>query len=378
MFMQKRNYLELPKENGPRFYYRSEPLQKSKDELEEFLEWDKSMNNLAFARKMMYSHELKANNLVEGYGDDLELIEAVIKRKIDTIKDAEIKQRILNLYHGYYYILHHRKMDAEHLHELYQILSENLLCEYDRENMGSLYREKAVYILQNGRLDMDLSEGADYQNIEKLMSYYFAFVNETQDLSQIDEYIKSQIMHFYFVYIHPYFDVNGRTSRTMAMWYLLKKQAYPYIIFNRGISFKGSKYDRIIKDAKESCDITYFLEMMLDTLKLELEKEHIMQDIASSCKHKLSGVDFQTLLYFLTMNGSKTLADFGVIYNRFNDKKTTNEIYMEMIEPLIDMEIFKVIRQTKRIIGNIPNVELELNPTFFENDKSRLSRIKLK
>lgn len=378
MFMQKRNYLELPKENGPRFYYRSEPLQKSKDELEEFLEWDKSMNNLAFARKMMYSHELKANNLVEGYGDDLELIEAVIKRKIDTIKDAEIKQRILNLYHGYYYILHHRKMDAEHLHELYQILSENLLCEYDRENMGPLYREKAVYILQNGRLDMDLSEGADYQNIEKLMSYYFAFVNETQDLSQIDEYIKSQIMHFYFVYIHPYFDVNGRTSRTMAMWYLLKKQAYPYIIFNRGISFKGSKYDRVIKDAKESCDITYFLEMMLDTLKLELEKEHIMQDIASSCKHKLSGVDFQTLLYFLTMNGSKTLADFGVIYNRFNDKKTTNEIYIEMIEPLIYMEIFKVIRQTKRIIGNIPNVELELNPTFFENDEKHLSRIKLK
>ena len=252
--MQKRNYLELPKENGPRFYYRSEPLQKSKDELEEFLEW----NNLAFARKMMYSHELKANNLVEGYGDDLELIEAVIKRKIDTIKDAEIKQRILNLYHGYYYILHHRKMDAEHLHELYQILSENLLCEYDRENMGPLYREKAVYILQNGRLDVDLAEGVYYQNIEKLMSYYFAFVNETCDLSQIDEYIKSQIMHFYFVYIHPYFDVNGRTSRTMAMWYLLKKQAYPYIIFNRGISFKGSKYDRVIKDAKESCDITYF------------------------------------------------------------------------------------------------------------------------
>ena len=376
--MQKRNYLELPKENGPRFYYRSEPLQKSKDELEEFLEWDKSMNNLAFARKMMYSHELKANNLVEGYGDDLELIEAVIKRKIDTIKDAEIKQRILNLYHGYYYILHHRKMDAEHLHELYQILSENLLCEYDRENMGPLYREKAVYILQNGRLDVDLAEGVYYQNIEKLMSYYFAFVNETCDLSQIDEYIKSQIMHFYFVYIHPYFDVNGRTSRTMAMWYLLKKQAYPYIIFNRGISFKGSKYDRVIKDAKESCDITYFLEMMLDTLKLELEKEHIMQDIASSCKHKLSGVDFQTLLYFLTMNGSKTLADLGVTYNRFNDKKTTNEIYAEMIEPLIDMEIFKVIRQTKRIIGNIPNVELELNPTFSENDKSHLSRIKLK
>ena len=376
--MQKRNYLELSKENGPRFYYRSESLQKSKDELEEFLEWDKSMDNLAFARKMMYSHELKANNLVEGYGDDLELIEAIIKRKINTIKDAETKQRILNLYYGYYYILHHRKMDAEHLHELYKILSENLLCKYDRENMGPLYRQKAVYILQNGRLDMDLSEGVDYQNIEKLMSYYFSYINDDDKRTKIDEYIKSQILHFYFVYIHPYFDVNGRTSRTMAMWYLLKKQAYPYIIFNRGISFKGSKYDKIIKDAKEKCDITYFLEMMLDTLKLELEKEHIMQDIASTCRYKLSGVDFQTLLYFLTMNGSKTLADFGVIYNRFNDKKSTNEIYAEMIEPLIDMEIFRVIRQTKRIIGNIPNIELELNPTFYEYDEKHLSRIKLK
>lgn len=103
-----------------------------------------------------------------------------------------------------------------------------------------------------------------------------------------------------------------------------------------------------------------------------------MQDIASSSGCKLNGMDFQTLHYFLTMNGAKTLADFGVIYNRFNDKKTTNEIYAEMIEPLIDMEIFKVIRQTKRVIGNISNVELELNPTFFENNEKYLSRIKLK
>ncbi len=376
--MQKRIYLELPRENGPRFYYRDEALQKSKDELEEFLEWDKTMDNLVYARKMMYSHELKANNLVEGYGDDLELIESVIKRKTETIKDAEIRQRILNLYHGYYYILHHKKIDDKHLHELYQILSENLLCEYDINNMGSLYRNAAVYILQNGRLDMDLSEGVYYKNIEKLMAYYFDYINESCEESKINEYIKSQIMHFYLVYIHPYFDVNGRTSRTMAMWYLLKKQAYPYIIFNRGISFKGSKYDKIIKDAKEKCDITNFLEMMLDTLKLELEKEHIMEDIASSLGCKLSGTDFQTLHYFLTMNGSKTLADFGVIYNRFNDKKTLQEIYQEMIEPLIDLGAFEVVRQTKRTMGNMPNIELALNDKLYEHDTMHLSRIKLK
>lgn len=104
--MQKRIYVELPKENGPRFYYRDEALQKVKEELQSFLEWDKSMNNITFARKMMYSHELKANNQVEGYQDDLALIEDIIKRKTEKIKDEERKQRILNLYHGYYIIFY--------------------------------------------------------------------------------------------------------------------------------------------------------------------------------------------------------------------------------------------------------------------------------
>ena len=82
--MQKRIYVELPKENGPRFYYRNEALQKVKEELQSFLEWDKSMNNITFARKMMYSHELKANNQVEGYQDDLALIEDIIKRNVSS------------------------------------------------------------------------------------------------------------------------------------------------------------------------------------------------------------------------------------------------------------------------------------------------------
>lgn len=375
--MQKRIYVELPKENGPRFYYRDEALQKVKEELQSFLEWDKSMNNITFARKMMYSHELKANNQVEGYQDDLALIEDIIKRKTEKIKDEERKQRILNLYHGYYYILHHKKMDESHLHELYQILSEGLLSEYDLKNMGPLYREKPVYILQNGRLDMELAEGVYHENIEKLIKLYFEYVNSDPQNNQIEEYIKSQIMHFYFVYIHPYFDVNGRTSRTMSMWYLLKNEAYPFIIFNRGISFKGSKYDRVIKDTKESNDMTYFLLMMLETLKVELEKEHVMELVASNIKYKLSGLDYQTILYFLTMNGNKTLRDFSVMYNRFNDKKSIKEIYNEMIKHLIELEIFIVTRYTKRNIEeNIPNMELVLNEKKVEIDSPHLSRIK--
>ena len=165
----------------------------------------------------------------------------------------------------------------------------------------------------------------------------------------------------------------------MAMWYLLKKQAYPYIIFNRGISFKGSKYDKTIKEAKEKMDMSYFLKMMLETLKIELEKEHIMENIASNTKYKLNGLDYQTILYFLTMNGNKTLRDICVMYNRYNDKKTPSEIYKEMINHLIDLEVFIVTRYTKREVNEeIPNMELMLNSKKFESDSPHLSRVKLK
>ena len=79
------------------------------------------------------------------------------------------------------------------------------------------------------------------------------------------------------------------------------------------------------------------------------------------------------------MNGNKTLRDFSVMYNRFNDKKTIKEIYNEMIKHLIELEIFIVTRYTRRSIEeDIPNMELVLNDKKVEIDSPHLSRIKLK
>ena len=377
--MQKRKYLDLTTEKGNRFYFRTESLMPVYAELEEFLEFITTMNDLHFAKKMLFSHELKANNQVEGYSDDLELIEDIIKKKTDNIKDEEKRARILNLYRGYQFILRNRVMDDKHLKRLYNILSDGLLDSYDITHMGQNYREAPVYILDNGRLTGILDEGVNYQIIDKLIAKYFEFVNNyTLGNTQTDEYIKSQIMHFYFVYIHPYFDCNGRTSRTMALWYLLKKKDYPYIIFNRGINFAGSKYDKIIKEAKETYDITYFLKLMLETVKIELEKEKVMQEYANATNYKFSGIDYQTILYILSMNNELSLANFSLVYNRFNDKRKVLDIYKEMVEPLIDNNILQVTRYTKKNLGSINNMEFVLNKDIIPStEEMHLKRIKL-
>ena len=377
--MQKRKYLDLTTEKGNRFYFRTESLMPVYAELEEFLEFITTMNDLHFAKKMLFSHELKANNQVEGYSDDLELIEDIIKKKTDNIKDEKKRARILNLYRGYQFILRNRVMDDKHLKRLYNILSDGLLDSYDITHMGQNYREAPVYILDNGRLTGILDEGVNYQIIDNLIAKYFEFVNNyTLGNTQTDEYIKSQIMHFYFVYIHPYFDCNGRTSRTMALWYLLKKKDYPYIIFNRGINFAGSKYDKIIKEAKETYDITYFLKLMLETVKIELEKEKVMQEYANATHYKFSGIDYQTILYILSMNNELSLANFSLVYNRFNDKRKVLDIYKEMVEPLIDNNILQVTRYTKKNLGSINNMEFVLNKDIIPStEEMHLKRIKL-
>ncbi len=377
--MQKRKYLDLTTEKGNRFYFRTESLMPVYAELEEFLEFITTMNDLHFAKKMLFSHELKANNQVEGYSDDLELIEDIIKKKTDNIKDEEKRARILNLYRGYQFILRNRVMDEKHLKRLYNILSDGLLDSYDITHMGQNYREAPVYILDGGKLTGILDEGVNYQIIDNLIAKYFEFVNNyTLGNTQTDEYIKSQIMHFYFVYIHPYFDCNGRTSRTMALWYLLKKKDYPYIIFNRGINFAGSKYDKIIKEAKETYDITYFLKLMLETVKIELEKEKVMQEYANATHYKFSGIDYQTILYILSMNNELSLANFSLVYNRFNDKRKVLDIYKEMIEPLIDNNILQVTRYTKKNLGSVNNMEFVLNKDIIPSEEEmHLKRIKL-
>lgn len=366
--------LPLQFQDGTHIRIRNERFLQTREELEEFLDGERHLHTKAFAKDVMFSHELKANNQIEGYNDDVKLVREIIQKRY---QDSEQAKRILNLYHGYNYILREKDINPETLKKLYSILSKDLLDPRDKARMGEYYRNDKVFILIGGSLSTEPDEGIESAYIEEFMNAYFEFLNNLDYQGNItDEYIKSQILHFYFVYIHPYFDVNGRTSRTMAMWYLLQKKAYPYIIFNRGITFKGQLYDKAIIDVKKYHDISYFLDFMLKTVQAELEKEYIMQHIQNSISSKLNSQDFQTLLYLLSMNGILTVSDFVSTYNRFHDKKRARLIYETMIDPLKQKGILEVARTTTScMFDGYPNEVLEFNPNVMDYDKSKIRRL---
>lgn len=368
----------LPLKSNEPLFYNKDKLEALKEELEEFLS-DKSnsyMNNKDFAKKFMGIQEIQSNNSVEGYNDDVKKIISVTSKEKNSAKGEHI---ITNLYNGYNMILGNPEINKENLKKLYDILSEGLLSADDKNNMGNYYRMAPVYIYFSRVMWAKPDEGVPYELINEHMESLFSYLNDnSSSLSATDNFIKSQIAHYYFVYVHPYFDVNGRTSRTVSMWHLLNNKAYPYIIFNRAIPLTLKTYYKIIREVKLFNNATFFLNYMLGNVKLELEKESVISSIEESIKGSITPSEYQTLLYILSLNGLKTCKDFASFYNRIIEKTPVTTIRDEMLMPLIDKNVLKVVRKTDSHLNDgTSNFVFDLNRDFIDNDPVKIKRLKI-
>lgn len=367
------DFFETNLDLGNKFiYFDNESLKKIEEDILKFIENESYLETLEFVKKVMLRREIKTNNSIEGILDDLSFIDEVIKNE-STNKDNE---RIINLYKGYKYILTNKDINKETLKELYSVLSNGLLTEKDILGMGDYYRKEPVYIYKTSRYDEIPYMGLPHDKLDYYMNLFFEYVN--QDNRDVSNFIKSQIMHFYFVYIHPYFDVNGRCSRTVSLWYLLNKKEYPFILFNRAISFNRKEYIENIILSRDG-NITPFLKYMLLNIKKEFEKEYVINKLVINSGYKLNKEEFETLCYFLSITSEVTIKDFATIYNRFNNHKKFNLIYLEKLKPLIEKNIILLGNETNTYIDkDNKNRVLYLNPNFLDFDFDKLSNLDIK
>lgn len=353
-------------------------LKQLRDDLDTFVGDIKYMNTLKYSKEVLFSHEIQANNFIEGYKDDVETIYEVI-HKCSKITDPEKKQRILNLYEGYKYILKRKHIDKDNLRKLYSILSKDLLSIDDINNMGEYYRNNPVYIYYSNRVDIPPDNGLDSSVLDEYMNTLLEYATNNNDsLSKAELFLKSQIIHFYFVYIHPYYDINGRTSRTTSMWYLLNNKSYPFIIFNRAIQLYKSEYYKVIRESKKYSNVTFFLKYMIDHTREELEKDYIMNMIKDNSNYEFSSLDYQTLHYILSIRGCKTYVDFAQFYNQQNERKKVIDIYSDMLLPLLDKGIILEGKPTnKRISGIGNNHNFEINSSLYEVNPNKIKVLKV-
>ena len=354
-------------ETHKRIYYNQILLQKYIKRIENLLEETPSMNTLEFARSSLEYKELKANNSIEGITDDIEEIERVIRNEKDI--PWENKERIINLHRGYRYILSHDNINKDSLKELYAILSEGLLSEQSLKDMGDYYRNGPVYILMGGP-GLNFIKGMSFDKVNYHMDKLFEFIDNYEAETEMDNFIKSQIMHFYFVYIHPYFDVNGRTARTVSMWHLINTKSYPYIIFNRAISLNKMKYTHKLNEVRRRGDITLLLK--------EFEKEIIINNIKENADEEITGAESQILEYLLSLKEELSIFDLSIKYNAYNVYKSPEYLAQNYIYPLIEKGILVNNGLTGfELAKDTPDMDLAINSDLLDIEKEKIKSINL-
>lgn len=98
------------------------------------------------------------------------------------------------------------------------------------------------------------------------MNSLFDFVNNKQNIEKYGDLIP-HICHYYLVYVHPYFDYNGRTARMVSFWltYINNFVAAPLFI-SEAINENKKAYYQALTDTRDANnDLTYFLGYIFET-----------------------------------------------------------------------------------------------------------------
>ncbi len=193
----------------------------------------------------------------------IENVPTTHKRIVEIHKKEDLTDQndiiVKNMISAIEYIVKEKPaFNKENLRTLYCMLSQNCLAEELTLKDGQYYRDDKVFIGE--------FEGADAALIDTCMDSLFAFANDTASQEDHRELLP-YICHYYILYVHPYFDYNGRTARMVSFWlnYIYKIPCAPYFISEAINESKGDYYRAIVNTRLTNNDLTYFLEYILKT-----------------------------------------------------------------------------------------------------------------
>ena len=97
--------------------------------------------------------------------------------------------------------------------------------------------------------------------------------------------VKACILHFILAHEHPFRDGNGRTSRALFYWFMLKSgyEAFRYISISHFLHAAPIKYAHSYQYTEtDGMDMTYFLEYQADVIRRGLERllQHVNELVA--------------------------------------------------------------------------------------------------
>ncbi|MEY8429761.1 Fic family protein [Lachnospiraceae bacterium 48-42] len=155
-------------------------------------------------------------------------------------------------------------IDLHNIRYLWEIITKDV-CENARLSR-SLFRDGMVYVGSHTEI---IHTPAKPEKIKEYMERLFLFLQE----QRYNPWLNAAVFHFYFAYIHPFCDGNGRTARVITQSYLYHcgLEKIRYLPLSRTINQKLAQYYQALKESEtihvngeKWIDITPFLDYSLE------------------------------------------------------------------------------------------------------------------
>lgn len=292
-----------------------------------------AQNNLVFSQ---LTNEIQSTNEIEGVRST--------KKEISTAIHSNTKEKvrfdgIVNMYKE---IINGEKTKISDLSDFREIYDNLLSEEIDIKNEldGNLFRKEPVYIEDGNKTihQGDINEININNNLIRLID----FMNN----SNISFLIKAIITHYFFGYIHPFYDGNGRMGRFLLSSYLARKiDLFTSISISESVANNKKKYGDAFSEVshpKNNGDLTNFVidimeiiisgqENMIEETKIQIKKlknaeEYIDNNDYSDREKQVLFLYVQNHLfeYFDRYISNKEIADIlrGQLSRNLIDKTT--------------------------------------------------------
>ena len=203
--------------------------------------------------------EIEGSLAIEGIHSTRKKIELINKTSYSLLQDNN-SIIIKNMIIGYNFILKHEINEIK-IYRSYNILIKDCLKKEDILLNNKHYRHSSVEIVDSMQITID--KGVNSENIVWMMNDLFKYIYSPKH--EFVALVAPYIIHYYFIYLHPYYDYNGRTARVLSFWYSIKHLPHiNYLIISEAINKSNKKgyYSAIESSRETNNDLTYFIKQL--------------------------------------------------------------------------------------------------------------------
>lgn len=256
-----------------------------------------------FTRRCLIDEIVLSNN-IEGVHSTRKEIDDVLR----DLKTQDRQMRFKGLVNKYNLLISNEELKIDSSKDIRNIYDELVLPEVietdpDNKPDGKIFRADSVSV--TSPTGKEIHKGVYPE--DKIIKYMDKAIDILHDNSVLDIF-RISAFHYFFGYIHPFYDGNGRTSRFISS-YLLSKYLEPIIGYR--ISYTIQEYINQYYEAFKICnstqnkgDITPFMYMFADVVRTS------MLQLQEALSKRLNALDYYSkAVYYLPKGTNNKFSD---------------------------------------------------------------------